>query len=111
MFPTEGLRLDGAPGLDAVARFRTDLLQAIAPGKVTRVETSGLTSAGFSLLQTLFAAQVEAQGRKASLIISVPADGALSEALDRFGLCDALPCRPAIENGEWFGLVSSGEAE
>ncbi len=110
MVGSNGLRLDGSPGIEAVDRLRSDLMAALVAGGETRVDTSRLTAAGFGLVQTLFAAQIEAQLRKARLVVAAPAGGALSGAFEHLGLHDAVPLRPSIENEEWVGLVATGDS-
>jgi hypothetical protein len=100
------LRNDQSP--DGLKQLKLDLLKCLAQGDVT-LESSELQSVSFPLIQLLVSAQFESASGSSTLRITVPSGGILDQALDSFGMRDAFPLRPVVENEEWKSLIRIGD--
>jgi hypothetical protein len=99
------LRNDQSPTV--LEKLKSDILKGLSQGDVS-IESSELETVGFPLMQLLVAAQFEASACSANLRIAVPSGGCLDQALDSFGLREAVPLRPVIEDDAWTGLIRIG---
>ncbi|MEF2074247.1 STAS domain-containing protein [Consotaella aegiceratis] len=99
--------LEGTATLRDAERIAAELRGLADKATDILVETKGLESIDFSVVQLLVAAVKSAEAHNRTIAIEVPADGALDRILQQAGIAEPIDSCLVRQNGLWTGLTTA----